>query len=56
MATENCFDLLNEDGVYITFENIKLDTDWGIENGLKRLGNYQLGKGRNKQDVEKHTK
>ncbi len=54
IATKNCFDLLNDNGVYITFENIKPVSRFGIENGLKRWGNYQLERGRKKPEVEKH--
>jgi tRNA (cmo5U34)-methyltransferase len=54
IATKNCFDLLRDNGIYITFENIKPDSHFGIENCLKRWGDYQLKKGRYKPDVEKH--
>ena len=53
-ATKNCFDLLNDNGLYVTFENIKPDSSFGIENGLKRWGDYLIKKGRQKQDVENH--
>jgi len=53
-ATQKCYDLLNDDGVYITFENIKPESSFGIENSLKRWGNYQLIKGRNIRDIADH--
>lgn len=53
-ATQKCYDLLNFDGLYVTFENIKYDSPFGIENGLQRWGNFQLEMGRSKYDVQKH--
>jgi tRNA (cmo5U34)-methyltransferase len=53
-VTKKCFDLLNDEGLYITFENIKLETSFGIENSLKRWGDYQSKMGRSKQEIEMH--
>lgn len=54
IATKRCFELLAENGIYITFENIKLKSSFGNENGLKRWGQFQSHKGRSHQEVEMH--
>lgn len=53
-ATQNFFNLLNEGGIYITFENIKPSSQAGITIGLKRWGEFQLSQGREKEVVENH--
>jgi tRNA (cmo5U34)-methyltransferase len=53
-ATEVCFDLLNAGGIYITFENISPMTESGIEIGKQNWGNYQLSRGKTKEQVENH--
>ncbi|MEN6587544.1 MAG: class I SAM-dependent methyltransferase, partial [Sulfuricella sp.] len=45
-ATRKCFDLLAENGVYITFENIHPDTAQGLEIGLNRWERFQIAQGR----------
>lgn len=54
MATKNCFDLLNEGGIYITFENIKPLTEKGTTIGLNRWGQFQEDMGKDKEAVEMH--
>ncbi|EKQ54443.1 MULTISPECIES: class I SAM-dependent methyltransferase [unclassified Clostridium] len=54
IATRNCYDLLNDDGIYITFENIKPLTDNGTLIGLNRWGAFQENMGRTKQAIENH--
>jgi len=53
-ATEVCFDLLKTDGIFITFENIAPMTKSGIETGKKNWGEYQLSKGKTKEEIENH--
>ncbi len=55
-ATKKCVDLLEDGGLYITFENIKPESSFGIENGHKRWGDFQLKNGRQHQEVENHKK
>jgi tRNA (cmo5U34)-methyltransferase len=55
-ATDNCYELLDDDGLYITFENIRPDTVKGIEIGKQYIKNYQLSKGRNTETVDNHLK
>jgi tRNA (cmo5U34)-methyltransferase len=54
-ATENCFNLLNANGIFVTTENIHPLTAKGVEIGLTRWTNFQLQAGRNKDDVEEHA-
>lgn len=51
-ATEVCYDLLNDDGIYITFENIRPFTRKGIEIGKRYWKNFQLSRGRDPLQVE----
>lgn len=53
-ATVNCFNLLNDNGIYITFENIRPIANLSIKNNLNRWGNFQLNEGRKLDEVEKH--
>ncbi len=55
-ATQRCFDLLEPDSVYITFENIRLTTARGGEYGLERWKRYQKSRGRPADVVEAHGK
>jgi tRNA (cmo5U34)-methyltransferase len=55
-AIKKCLDLLEDGGLYMTFENIKPESSFGIENGLKRWGDFQLKNGRQNQEVENHKK
>ena len=54
-ATKKCFDLLAENGVYITFENIHPDTSEGLGIGLDRWKRFQIAEGREPETVEKHV-
>lgn len=55
-ATKRCYELLNDNGVYITFENIRPATEEGAEFGKQYVKNYQISRGRNKVTVENHLK
>lgn len=53
-ATEVCFRLLQPNGLYVTFENIRPDTARGIEIGLDRWCAFQEAAGRSAQAVAEH--
>lgn len=53
-ATRVCYDLLKDDGIYITFENIRPLTEEGVTIGKRYWGNFQLARGRNEEEIEKH--
>lgn len=53
-AIANCFRMLRHGGVFVTFENIKPNTDKGIEISLKRWESYQLLQGKTEAEVAKH--
>jgi tRNA (cmo5U34)-methyltransferase len=53
-ATQVCFNLLKEGGIYITFENIRPLTVQGIQIGLNHWGQFQLSQGKNIDAVSQH--
>ena len=53
-ATDVCYNLLKEGGIYITFENTRPLTEDGITIGKRYWGNFQLTHGRNDEEVEEH--
>jgi tRNA (cmo5U34)-methyltransferase len=53
-ATRNCFRILNEGGIYVTFETIRPNTEEGKEIGLERWRNAQLANGKTPQSVDQH--
>jgi len=53
-ATRVCYNLLNEGGIYITFENIRPLTEEGITIGKRYWGSFQSSHGRSKEEIEKH--
>lgn len=55
-ATEVCYGLLNEGGIYVTFENIRPMTEMGIKIGKRNWKSYQLSRGRDLETVENHLK
>jgi tRNA (cmo5U34)-methyltransferase len=55
-ATKTCYNLLNDNGVYITFENIRPATEEGVEIVKKYVENFQISKGRDKETVENNLK
>lgn len=55
-ATKNCNSLLNDNGVYITFENIRPATEEGVEIVKKYVENFQISKGRDTETVENNLK
>jgi len=53
-ATVNCFRLLKQDGIYVTFENIRPNTEKGTQIGLERWKRFQLRQGKSEEEVNKH--
>ncbi|ADZ09767.1 Methyltransferase type 12 [Methanobacterium lacus] len=55
-TTKVCYDLLRDDGVYITFENIRPKTEEGIRVVKEYVKNYQLKRGRDEETVNNFLK
>ena len=53
-ATNVCYELLEEGGVYITFENIRPLTEEGVDIGKRYWANFQLAQGKDPREVESH--
>lgn len=53
-ATDVCYNLLKEGGIYITFENIRPLTDEGITIGKRYWGSFQSARGRSEKEIQKH--
>lgn len=50
-ATNVCYDLLKEDGIFITFENTRPFTELGIENAKQKWADFQRLKGKSEEQV-----
>jgi tRNA (cmo5U34)-methyltransferase len=55
-ATAKCYELLQRDGIYITFENICPMTKQGIEIGKEYWKQFQIDSGKEKLEAENHIK
>lgn len=53
-AVADCFRALKEGGIFVYFENTAPLTETGRENLLARLGEYQLGVGRTREQTDAH--
>jgi tRNA (cmo5U34)-methyltransferase len=53
-AVKSCYANLNENGVYVTFENISPLTEKGIEIGKDYWKKFQISKGKPIKDAENH--
>jgi tRNA (cmo5U34)-methyltransferase len=53
-ATEVCFELMQQGGLYVTFENVRPMTTEGIVIGKEYWKHFQLSKGRDAATVEHH--
>jgi tRNA (cmo5U34)-methyltransferase len=53
-STRKCFDLLAQDGIFITFENIRPLTDAGTEIGKKYWQRYQERAGKSQEEARRH--
>lgn len=54
-ATENCFRMLKNEGVYITFENTRPSSDKGIKIAIERWKRFQISTGKSVEETEKHA-
>lgn len=54
-AIKSCYNLLDKNGVIITFENIKPLTDKGIEIGKEYWKNFQVREGKEIEEAENHV-
>ncbi|GAB4314915.1 MAG: hypothetical protein Kow0019_14920 [Methanobacteriaceae archaeon] len=55
-ALNVCYNNMKDDGIFVTFENIRPLTKKGIEIGKNYWKNFQLKHGRKEEVVEKHLK
>ena len=55
-AVKSCYDNLNENGVYVAFENIRPLTEKGTEIGKEYWKKFQISKGKTVKDAENHIK
>jgi tRNA (cmo5U34)-methyltransferase len=53
-ATQVCFDALAENGIYITFENIRPFSDNGIAISQANWADFQLSRGKDPESVKSH--
>lgn len=53
-AVENCYRMLEPDGIYISFENIRPATATGEGIALERWADYQRAKGKPEKEVRDH--
>jgi len=56
IATQKCYDMLADGGIYITFENIHPYTEQGVKIGFDTWKRYQLAQGRDEKTVDDHIK
>jgi tRNA (cmo5U34)-methyltransferase len=54
-ATGNCFRMLKNGGVYVTFENIKPISEMGVRLGLDRWMTFQISRGKSAEEALKHA-
>jgi tRNA (cmo5U34)-methyltransferase len=55
-ATKNCYQMLKQNGIFITFENVRPTTSRGVEIGMEYWRNFQESRGRDQKKVEMHLK
>ncbi len=55
-AVKACYNNLNENGIYVTFENICPFTEKGTEIGKEYWKKFQISKGKTVEDAENHIK
>jgi tRNA (cmo5U34)-methyltransferase len=53
-AVRVCYELLKENGIFITFENIRPLTEEGINTGKRYWGNFQSERGRSEEEIGTH--
>jgi tRNA (cmo5U34)-methyltransferase len=55
-ATARCYDVLEQGGLYVTFENTRPETDAGIRIGLERWKRFLVDNGWDAAGAEAHAK
>jgi len=55
-AIKSCYNNLNENGVYLAFENIRPLTKKGTEIGKEYWKKFQISKGKTVEEAENHIK
>jgi tRNA (cmo5U34)-methyltransferase len=55
-ATNNCYGILKNNGIYITFENVRPTTSSGVEIGKEYWKNFQVSMVRDQKEVEINLK
>lgn len=55
MAVEKCYNALKENGIFITFENIRLENDKADLIAVNRWKNYMISNGKTEQEVGEHA-
>lgn len=55
-AVKVCHELLKQDGIFITFENIRPLTEKGVDVGKRYWGEFQSTHGRSMEEIETHLK
>lgn len=53
-ALQKCYDALKNEGLFITFENIKPFTECGTAIALTRWKNYQIQQGKDVEEAQQH--
>ncbi len=53
-ATETCYELMNDNGVYVTFENVRPFTRKAIDIGKAKWAAYQIAHGKSRDDAYRH--
>ncbi len=56
LTTKHCYSLLNSNGVYVTFENIRPSTPEGVDIGKQYWKKFQMARGRDALTVDNHLK
>lgn len=55
-AIKNCYDALEKNGVYISFENFAPDSEEGTRLYLERWKQFQIASGKTEQEADLHIK
>jgi tRNA (cmo5U34)-methyltransferase len=53
-ATGNCYRMLKQGSIYITFENIRPTSEIGIKRGLQRWKDFQIKSGKSEEEATAH--
>lgn len=55
-AIKSCYDALEENGVYISFENFAPDSEEGAKLYLERWKQFQIANGKTEEEADSHVK